>query len=237
MEHIKWSHPFRVTLGKIVVHGNNVNTVSCKCIEEYRQCSHKGLTFTCCHFCNLTLMEYCTTEELYIVMYHLPFQIISTSCPVVVINSIVTIDSDKVFLWIRSQLTVEVSSCHHSLFVLGKAACCIFDDSKSYRHHLVERLFKFVECFLFKFIYLMENRLTLINRSVFDGSFQFCYFLLLLVSVGLNIFLYLLTFCSQFIVAQLFYLWINRFYFLYKRLDKLHVACRLIAEHRFQEFV
>ncbi|CCY50332.1 uncharacterized protein BN523_00125 [Bacteroides sp. CAG:189] len=40
VEHVKRSHPFRVTFCQIVVHGYNVHTVSGQCVQEHRQGSH-----------------------------------------------------------------------------------------------------------------------------------------------------------------------------------------------------
>ena len=62
MEHIERSHPFRVTLSQVIVHGNHMYTITRQGIQEYRQCSNQGFTFTGCHFSNLTLMQYNTTK-------------------------------------------------------------------------------------------------------------------------------------------------------------------------------
>ena len=62
MEHIERAHPFRVTLSQIVIDCNHVYTITCQGIQEYRQCSNQGFTFTGSHFRNLTLMQYNTTK-------------------------------------------------------------------------------------------------------------------------------------------------------------------------------
>ena len=94
MEHVKRSHPLRVTLGEVVVDGHDMHTVSCQRIEEYRQGSDEGLTLTSSHLGNLTLMQYNTTEELYVIVYHLPFKVVTTCCPVVVVYCLVTVNGD-----------------------------------------------------------------------------------------------------------------------------------------------
>ena len=47
-------------------------TIACEGIEEHGKGSHEGLTFTSSHLGNLSLMEYNTTEELHIIVNHLP---------------------------------------------------------------------------------------------------------------------------------------------------------------------
>ena len=37
VEHIKRSHPFGVTFGEVIIHGNHVHTVSGQCVKEYRE--------------------------------------------------------------------------------------------------------------------------------------------------------------------------------------------------------
>ena len=148
VEHIERSHPLRVTLSQIVVHGNDVNTITSQGIQEDRCCTYKGLTFTGSHLGNLTLMENKTTEELYIVVNHFPFHIITAGCPVVVIDSLVAIDGNEVVSWIRSQLAVEVGISNYCFLVLSETASSILNDSENLRQNLVEGYLILVKCFL-----------------------------------------------------------------------------------------
>ena len=100
VEHIERSHPLRVTLSQVVVHGYYVYTITCEGVQEDRGCTYEGLTLTGSHLCNLTLVENNTTEELYIVVNHFPLHIITAGCPVVVIDSLVAIDGNEVVSWI-----------------------------------------------------------------------------------------------------------------------------------------
>ena len=95
VEHIERSHPLRVTLSQIVVHGNDVNTIASQGIQKDRCCTYKGLTLTGSHLGNLTLLENN-------VVNHFPLHIITAGCPVVVIDSLVAIDGNEVVSWIRS---------------------------------------------------------------------------------------------------------------------------------------
>ncbi len=96
VEHIQRSHPLRVTLGQVIVHGHYMDAVTCQGIQEHGEGSHEGLTFTCCHLGDLSLMEYLTTEELHVVVDHLPFQVVATGSPVVVIDGFVSVDGDEI---------------------------------------------------------------------------------------------------------------------------------------------
>ena len=97
MEHVKRTHPFGVTFGEVIIHGNYVYAVSGQCVEEYRECSHQCFTFTGCHFRNLTFMQNDTTKELYIVVNHVPQCIVTTGYPVILIDGLVAFDAYEIF--------------------------------------------------------------------------------------------------------------------------------------------
>ena len=230
VEHIEWPHPLGVTLGQIVVHGNHVHTVASEGVEENRQCSDEGLTFTRSHLGNLTLVQHRTTEELYVVVNHFPLQVVAACCPVVVVDGIVAIDGNEVVGRIGSQLAVELSSCDYSLLVLCKSAGCIFHDAESCRQHLVEGNLVVVECLFLQLVYLVEDIFTLVDRCVFDSGFQLGNLLSLSLAGVLYILLYFLGFCTKLVIAQGLDVRILGLYFLHDRLDELHVAGRLVAE-------
>ena len=200
VEHIKRAHPFRVTLSQIIVDSYHMNTVSCQGIQEYRQGSHQSLTFTSRHFGNLTLMQYDTTKQLYIVVYHVPFHIVTACCPMVFPDSLIAIDRNEIFSF-ASQLTVEIGSSNYNLIVFRQTACCIFYDSKRCRQHFVQCLFVLVEHFFLKLINLREDSLTLFEFGVFDSSFQLFYLLVFFYSRILDDLLQLLCFGTKFVVA------------------------------------
>ena len=174
MEHIERSHPFRVTLCQIVVHGHHVYTVASQGIQEDGEGSHEGLTFTSRHLGNLALMEYGTTEELHVIVDHFPLQIVTAGSPVVMIDSLVAINRDKVFLGISSQLAIEICSSHNSLFVLCETTGCLFHDGKHLRHHPIKCFLVDLEHFFLNLIDLCEDISTFINGCVLDSCLQFC---------------------------------------------------------------
>ena len=150
-------------------------------IKEYGERSHKGLTLTCCHLGNLTLMQHDTTEHLYIIMYHFPFEVVATSCPMVVIDGIVAINRYKVILGVSSEFTVEISSSYYSLLIFRKTTRCILYNRKSNRHNLVKCLLIDFQDFLLKLVNGIEYALALINRSLLNLGLQLGNLCLLLV--------------------------------------------------------
>ena len=230
VEHIERSHPLGVALGQIVVDGDHVYAVACQGIEEDGQRSYERLTLTRCHLGYLTLVEHLTTEELHVVVHHFPLQVVAAGCPVVVVVGFVAIDADEVVARVASQLAVEVSGCHHSLFVLGETACRLLNDAESHRHHLVECFLIDFEYFLVNLVYLVEDSLTLVDRCFFNLSFELFYLSLLLFGRILHIRLDLFCLGAQLVVVESLNLWVSLLNLLHKRLDELHVACRLVSE-------
>ncbi len=130
VEHIKRPHPLRVTLGQIVVDGHHMDTITRQSIQEHRQRSNQCLTFTSGHLSNLTLMQYGTAKQLYVIVYHFPFQVVATGCPVVVVDGLVTIDGDEVLARVCCQLTVKISGRDDGLLIFSKPAGGLLDDGK-----------------------------------------------------------------------------------------------------------
>jgi len=172
VEHIERPHPLGVTLGQIVVDGYDVDAVARQGVQEHGQGSHEGLTFTRCHLGNLTLMQNDTTKQLNVVVDHFPLQVVATSGPMVMIDSLVAIDGDEVLAGVGSQFTVEVGGRNDGLLVLGKAAGRLLDDGEHLGHHLVEGLLVNLEHFLLQLVDLGEDVGTLVNGRVLDGGLQ-----------------------------------------------------------------
>ena len=222
---VQWSHPFRVAFGKVIVHRYHVNTISCQSVEEDWQGSHEGLTFTRCHFGNLTLVEYRTAKKLNVVVNHFPLEVVTTCCPVVVVDSLVAVNGYEIFSWVGCKLTVEVVCRNNGFFVLCKATSCVFHDRESNRHNFVQCLFVVVQCFLFEFVYLVENILALVDWCIFDSLTELCYLLALLLSSVLNILLDFLGFSTQVVVAKFLDGWVGSLDFINIRLNEFHIAC------------
>ena len=71
-------------------------------------------------------MQNDTTEQLYIVVYHVPDRIVTTGYPVILINGLITLDAYKVFC--SSQLAVEISGGNYDFFIFRETFCGSLDD-------------------------------------------------------------------------------------------------------------
>ena len=127
-------------------------------------------------------MKHLTSEELHIVVHHFPLQVVAAGSPVVMIDGLVAVDSDKVLGRIASQLAVEIGGGDDSLLVFGKASCCLFDDAESHRHDIVEGFFVDVKRLFVEFVNLIEDGLALVERGIFNSSLELGYFFFLFVS-------------------------------------------------------
>ena len=54
---VDFAHPFRVTLGQVVVDGDDMHALSGQCIQVSRECRNKGFTLACFHFRDVALMQ------------------------------------------------------------------------------------------------------------------------------------------------------------------------------------
>ena len=65
------SHPFRITVGKIVINRYHMNPTSRKRIKICGKSCNEGLTFTCFHLRDTSLMKDDTADKLHAVMFHI----------------------------------------------------------------------------------------------------------------------------------------------------------------------
>ena len=235
VEHVERPHPLRVTLCKVVVHCNHVYTVACEGIQEYRKCSNQGLTLTGCHLGNLSLVQYNTTEQLYIIVYHVPHSVVAACLPVVAVDGLVAVNCHKVELCCK--VAVGLGRCYNNLLVLGKTACAILYNGKSLGQCLVESLVKLLKNLFLKLVYLRENCLAFFQFYVFNACLKlfnlgaFCSYRTLYL--GLECCRSL----TQTIIAQCRYRGICGLDLLDPRLNLLHVAARLVSKNLAYKFV
>ncbi len=230
MELINRSHPLGVTLGQVVVDGHHVNTIACEGIEEHWEGCHKCLTFTSSHLGNFALVQSDTTEDLNIVMNHVPFDLVTTCGPLVMVNGLITIYSNEVIGRVGSQFPIEVGSCYYGLCILFETACRVLHNAVSHGHDIIECLLKSFKHILVLLVDLDENRLALIDGSLFHLRLQLFNLILEWLGGSLNVGLYLLGLSTKLVVAQLFYIWIGLFYGLHQWLNQLHITARLVAK-------
>ena len=170
VEHIERTHPLGITLGQVVVHGNYMYAVAGQCVKEHRQGSHKCLTLTGCHLGNLTLMQNYTTKQLYVIVDHIPYGVITSGYPMMLPKCLVTIYDHKVML--GCQVTVKIGRGNLNLLILGKTAGCLLYDGEHIGKDIVKNHLIAVHDLLLQFIYLVEQRLAVLQFSLFNLSLK-----------------------------------------------------------------
>ncbi len=106
-----------------------MHAVSGQGIQEYREGSYQCLTFTGCHFRNLTFVQNDTTEQLYIVVYHVPDRIVTTGYPVVLVDGLIAFNAYEIFG--SGQMAVELRSGYRDFFIFGKRLAVSFTMEKA----------------------------------------------------------------------------------------------------------
>ena len=175
-------------------------------------------------------MQNHTSKKLYVIMYHLPFQVVASRSPMVVINGFVTVYCDKVLMRIGGQFTVKVGSCNNRFLVLCKSACGVFDDGKSNGHYFVQCFLVLIECDFVKFINLIKNLLALIDRCFFNSFAKFGNLIKFFLSCILYEFLNFFGFRTKFIVGKSLNFWICSFQLLNERLNLFHITGRFVTK-------
>ena len=140
-ELIEGTVPLAVTFGEVVINGHYVNTFVREGVEVHRQGSNQGLTFTGRHLGDLTLMQHDTTEELHIIVHHIPCDLITAGHPVVVIDRFLADDLNEVIARIGCEVLIHLGSRHLDRLTLRKTMCRRFDDRKSLRQNLLQYFF------------------------------------------------------------------------------------------------
>ena len=222
VEHIERAHPFRVTLGQIVVDCHDVNTIARQGVEEDRESGHEGFTFTRCHFGNLALMEDRAAEELHVIVHHIPFHIIAACSPVVLIESLVTIDAYEIVG--RGQFAVEIGGRHFNFLIFREAACRVLDDGKSVGKDFVERFFIAFQHLLLQFVDLIEDDNAVFDRRFFNLSLEGFDFLFQVVGSMLHRVLQCLGLCTQFVVGEFLDIRISGKHLVNDRTDEFCIA-------------
>ena len=140
MEHVQRSHPFRVSFGQVVVYRHHVHALSGQGVQEHRQRSHEGLSFTGGHLRDFSFVQDDTADELHIVMHHIPRNLVSAGHPMVAPDCFVSVDGDEVLSG-GGQGAVEIRGGHLDKLLLRKTAGGGFHDGKGIRQNLVQHLF------------------------------------------------------------------------------------------------
>ena len=100
-----------------------MHALACKRVEKYRQGRYEGLTFTRRHFRNLALVEGYASDELNVIVDHVPDYLVSTCNPMVYIYCLVAFDADEVLV-LAAKVAVKLVCGDNHLFVFFETPGC-----------------------------------------------------------------------------------------------------------------
>ena len=133
-------HPLGVTAGEVIIHCYEVNAFSGQRIEEDGQCRHQRLSFPGLHFRHLASVQRRTTDQLHIVMDHVPFDFGSCGHPSVAPNRLVAIDVHTAAF--GSNVPVPIVRRDGQLTVLSQASGGFLHQCKGFCHDAFQNLFQ-----------------------------------------------------------------------------------------------
>ena len=171
VEHIERAHPFGVTLGEVVVDGHDMHAAFRQGAEEHREGGHQGLTFTGRHLGDFAGVENDTTDELHIVVDHIPGDFVSAGHPFVFPDSLVPFDGDELAS-LDGEFAVKVGGGHLDGLVGGETGCGLTHCGEHDGEMLVELVLKGVEDFLLVLVDFIPEGLTLVEGELLDFLFQ-----------------------------------------------------------------
>ena len=232
VEHVKRSHPFGVALRQIVVDGDHVDAISREGIQEHGERSHERFTFAGCHLRDFSLMQDDTSDELHVVVYHVPCDFIAAGHPMVAVYGFVAFDGKKVFSFC-CQFAVEIAGCDFDCFIFFESPCCFADDGEYFGQMLVELFFERFEYFFLDSVDFFPIGFAFLVFECFDLSLDVGNFFFL---VGCAFCQRFFDFCdafAQLVVRQFGEGRVYPVYLIDYRLDFSQIALRFIAENRF----
>ncbi len=231
MELEEHTHPFGVTFGKVVVHGNHMHAFAGQCVEVNGQRSHEGLTFTGGHLGDLTVVQDDTAYQLHVVVHHVPSNHIATCGPSVFVVSPVVADVHAVA--VGRDVAVAVGGGDLHLLVFGETAGGVLHHCKSFGEYFKENVLRLVVRLFLQLFNTFVEFLFLIHRHVVflvDTGAELCQFCLFSLYSLLYFGAEFDGLCAQFVVAKEFYFFVCLFCFVYQRHHLFKVALRLISK-------
>ena len=234
MEHIKRPHPLRVALGEVVVHSYHMHTLARQRAKENRQCRNKCLTLAGSHFGDFALMQHDAADKLHIVVYHIPFQLVTSSHPVIFPNGFVAVDSYEIAT-LTGEFAVEVCGCYLNGLALGKSCGCFAYGGEDNRQMLVEFVLDNIKNFLLVCINLVPQGLTFFERKRFHLGTEFVSGILVGLCGRSDVGAYRFDAMTQAVVVELLYFGDFLLHSLKYRSYSFKVAARFIAKDLFKD--
>src|SRR5574344_200132 len=122
MELVERTHPLRVSFGEIIIYSYYMNTFCRKRIQKYRQSSHKCFTLSCRHLGNFSLVKNNTTNQLNIIVDHVPLYHVSSGHPACLPYCFVSRYHHIIVFC--GYVSVKRGSSYFKFLILLKSSCC-----------------------------------------------------------------------------------------------------------------
>src|SRR5574344_69525 len=132
-----------------------------------------------------------TTNELDIVMNHIPCDFIATSFPMVLIHSLIPFNMDEIVIY--TQRFIKIVGSNFDSRILYEPASCGFHNGEGFRKYLIESRFNCFILILYQFIGFGGKLLLLPNGNIrihliLDISYPFLEWSLCLTKLLLKFF-------------------------------------------------
>ena len=114
-----------------------------------------------------------TPEELYIVVHHIPGDLVPTSQPVVLVDRRIAFDTNEVVG--DAEVAVKVRCLDADLGMLCEATPCALDDGEGFRMDFIQDDFELVKNLLLELVYLSPDSFALIKLLTFYAGLEFFY--------------------------------------------------------------
>ena len=129
-------HPLRIATREVIVHGNEVHTFSSQRIEENRERGDERLALTGLHLRHLAAVQRCATDQLDIVVHHVPLHFRTGCHPGVAPGGLIAINGDPAAL--GCDVPVPIRGRDGELPVFRQSPRCFFDECKYLWHDGLE---------------------------------------------------------------------------------------------------
>ena len=151
------SYPLTIPARQVIVDSYHMHPLTRQAIEISRQGSHQRFTLTRSHFGNFTVVQHHTTDQLHIVVDHIPHDLSARSIPAVLPDSLITFDTHIRLTRPCRQFPVMLHCRHAYDRILGEAARRFLDHCEGLRQQFTEDNLQLLIALLFELIDGGEN--------------------------------------------------------------------------------
>ena len=232
------AHPFRVTSSQIVVDRHEVNAAASERIEKHGEGRHQSLSFTRLHLGHLAAVQCNASNELHIVVHHVPFNGGTRSHPFPGPERTVSVDADKIAF--SGQIAVVVLGTDFNLAIGRETASGLLEQGKSLRHQGLQHLLDARIDLLFQRVHpIVQDLLGLKRHGGVGGRLRTQFFCLCHqgLHVSENTRLQVSTACPQLIGRQTLHLGFKTVDGINRRLNVFDIRCRLVADQALDDFI